>query len=484
MNTKTQVTNKIVWITTALIISLGFFVYSNSLNGEFIWDDAHLVKDNLYIRNWSNIPKFFTQSMAKGADAPTMYSFYRPLQMFTYTLDYSLWKLNVKGYHLTNVILHILASLMLFWLINILYGNHILSFITTILFVSHPIHSEAVSYISGRADPLALTFMLLCFIFYIKSLQKNIKAYCILASVSYVLAILSKEISLVLPLLVFLYHYSFKQRVSLKKILPLFSITLVYAILRFTLLGFLSAHLIHKTQLWQRLPGFFAAIASYFRLMILPVNLHMEYGNELFGLQDPKVLLGIIIFVSLCVLIHKTRLTGSLIFFSSAWFLIALLPSSNLYPINAYMSEHWLYLPSIGCFLLLAKGIAYLYQKLQFKILSLAIVISLVAFYSYLTFAQNSYWSEPISFYQRTLKYAPRSARVYYNLANAFRHNGLNDKAVQYYYKTAEIEPQHADAYYNLGKTFDELNQSKEAMAAYQKASASNPILQLGKYLL
>lgn len=159
MKTKKIAKNKVVLLSIALIIILGFIAYGNSLNGKFIWDDFNLVRDNRHIRNSSNITGIFTQDI--GAGAAEKYNFYRPLQMFTYMIDYSLWKLNVKGYHLTNTILHILAALVIYWLIDILFRDNLLSLFTSLFFVACPIHSEAVSYISGRADSLVTLFMLL-----------------------------------------------------------------------------------------------------------------------------------------------------------------------------------------------------------------------------------------------------------------------------------------------------------------------------------
>ncbi|HQP11123.1 MAG TPA: hypothetical protein PKV41_07065, partial [Candidatus Omnitrophota bacterium] len=238
---RSSVRKKNVFWSVILIVVLGFAVYAGSIPGEFIWDDEHLVSDNLYIRDWSNLPKFFTEGMAAGADAPTLYSFYRPVQMITYALDYSVWKLDPRGYHFTNIILHVLAALAVFWLITILYKNLGLALLTSLFFVVHPVHTEAVSYIAGRADSLSVLFMLGCFIFYIKALASDKKVHYALMILSYTLAILSKELSLILPILLLLYHYAFKQQIKSKVFLPVLTINIVYIILRMTALGFLSA---------------------------------------------------------------------------------------------------------------------------------------------------------------------------------------------------------------------------------------------------
>ena len=133
------------------------------------------------------------------------------------------------------------------------------------------------------------------------------------------------------------------------------------------------------------------------------------------------------------------------------WFFVALLPSSNLYPINAYMAEHWLYLPSIGFFLLLAGIFNAMTKEEKLKIYSYAALAVLIFFYGYLTVRQNNYWQDPVAFYKRTLKFAPGSYRVYYNLGREYLVSGNNNEASADFRKAIEIYPDFSDAYNNLG---------------------------------
>lgn len=143
-------------VSMVLIILLGIVVYSNSIDNRFIWDDHFLITNNESVKNWSGIPKVFTSDVEDGSGR--RFILYRPIQMVTYMFDYSLWHLNAKGYHLTNIALHILVSLSLFWLINVLCGNTLISFLASMFFVAHPAHTEAITYISGRADSLSAFF--------------------------------------------------------------------------------------------------------------------------------------------------------------------------------------------------------------------------------------------------------------------------------------------------------------------------------------
>ncbi|MFC1657926.1 tetratricopeptide repeat protein [Candidatus Omnitrophota bacterium] len=467
--TKKQTT----FISVILITILGFAVYANSLNSKFLWDDQYLVEENTYIRSWSNIPKLFTQDIAAGAGE--QFNFYRPFQTLTYMIDYSIWKLDVRGYHLSNILFHILASLSIFWLVNLLFNDKFLSLLTSIFFVVHPVHTEAISYISGRSDPLSVLFLLLCIIFYIKYLNLGRGSWLIFTILSYILAVLSRENSLILPALLLLYHYSFRKKIKITPFLSILTITLIYIILRFTALRALLSQIDAPYTLVQRIPGFFVAIATYSRLLLMPVNLHMEYVGRLFGLTHPKVIIGIIILFSLLTYMFRAKNNRRLEFFCISWFLLTLLPVSNLYPINAYMAEHWLYLPSVGWFILMAKGLSYFYRNKQWRILALILLIGIVVICSLLTIKQNLYWGEPLVLYERTLKYAPDSVRAHYNLGVIYEAINKEQEAVDLYKKAIEINPDYAKAYNNLGTIYNSMGKREEAVGLYKKAIEINP---------
>ncbi len=476
-------------ISIGLIIILGFAVYANSLNGKFIWDDRYLIKDNTYIKDFSNIKKIFTQGIGAGAGIES--SSYRPIQMITYIINYSLWRLDVQGYHLTNVLLHIMAALSIFWLTFILFGNRFISLFTSALFVVHPIHTEAVSYISGRADSLAALFMLLSFILYIKYLDKKNTLLYIFTLLAYTLALLSRENSLILPALLLLYHYDYsaspaeggqggsafggRKKFKIKEFLPVLVIGFVYILLRLTILKAPLPHTSGATTLFQRMPGFFVAITNYIRLLFLPFNLHMEYGDRLFGLADPRALLGIIIAGLSLIYAFRIRKSNALIFFGVLWFFLTLVVQSNLYPTAAYMAEHWLYLPSIGFFLILANGFKAIQKSRTGLNLSYFFIIILLVFYSYLTIRQNNYWREPIAFYKRTLEYAPDSPRVYNDLGIAYHDMGRYREAIAPFEKAVKLKPDYVMAYINLGKLYNSVGKRGEAITVLKQAIEIDP---------
>ena len=191
-----------------LLLLIGLYVYAGSLHNEFLWDDHTYMVTNPNIKDFSLLPRLFTTNMASTYVQDSRY--YRPLQMFTYMMDYSLWKLNPQGYHITNILLHLLVSLTLYCFVSLLSGKRSLAFFTSLVFVIHPIHISAVDFIAGRASSLSSLFILLSMIFYIKCVdEKNRTKNYILLIAAYILALLSKEISLILPFLLVLYHFTF-----------------------------------------------------------------------------------------------------------------------------------------------------------------------------------------------------------------------------------------------------------------------------------
>ena len=455
------------WLGIFLIIFLGLLVYANSLSGKFILDDNALIKDNTYIRNWSNVEKFFVSD----STSITKPAFYRPFQMVTYAADYSIWKLNAKGYHLTNILLHILAALLLYWLISILYKDALIALLASIFFVTHPIHTEAVAYISGRSDSLVGIFIFLSFIFYIKRIQTGKIRFYLFMILSYIGALLSRETSLMLPLLLLAYHYVFEEKIRFKEFFSFLIVTFIYTALLIFILPSGDSY----TAFFQRLPGFFVAIASYIRLLILPFRLHMGYGIKLFNLTDPKAIAGIIMLVFLLFYVLKNKNQKKTVLFSVSWFLIALLPVSNLYPLNAYMSEHWLYIPSMGFFIILSSNLSRIYRIKKFHAVGVALIIGILVFYSYLTIKQNEYWKTSIDFYNRTIKYVPDNWRLYVNLGNAYVDIGKNEKAITSYKKALDINPNAAPVYISLGIVYNNTGRGEEAIAMFRKALKINP---------
>ena len=460
-------------LAVALIVCVGALAYANAPKGEFILDDGLLVQGNLYIRDWKNIPKLFTEDVGEGGGGD--YSFWRPLQLLTYMAEYAFWKDNPAGYHLGNIIWHILAALALFWFVQLLFGDRLLALLTGLLFVAHPVHTEAVTYISGRPDPLSTVFILLTLVFTLKAVQTRKASLLFLTLLSYVAALLSRENSLIVPVLFLLIGTAFGKRLPKAHVWGVNLLAGAYIILRFTLLRFLFSHHEVSTTLFQRVPGFFLAFARYLRILVLPIDLHMEYGTKTFPVTEPLVLLGAVLFGVFIFLLFKESKRRSLVYFALAWSLITLLPVANLYPINAYMAEHWLYLPSIGFFLIVAKYFSSWMRRDRVRGAALTGFVIVAGLLVALTAVQNTTWFESIAFYERTLRYAPDSSRAHSNLGMEYSRLGQTQKAASLYEKAIQLDHKNFKAHYNLGILLGDLGEKRAAENAYKASLSIRP---------
>lgn len=475
----------------ALII-VGLAVYSAAAMGGFVWDDGKLVRYNTLIRSFSHIGNMFTNNLGAGFDPDlpagfpgTDYGYYRPLTFLSFALDYRIWEANPFGYHLANIILHILVCIALYTLTDILFkrpgsfgklrtrpepGKRVegFAFWTAMLFLVHPVHTEMVSYISCRGDSLSTLFMLPAFIAYLRFLDTGGIRYFIFLSAGYTAALFSKENALVFPLLLMAYHIAFKRKLRLIPFIPLVAIIAGYILLRSTLTGF------PPTDIYTcavRIPGFFAAIAGYLKLLLLPVNLHSVYGNEPFSVYDPNVLLGAVLTAGLLLYAFRKR-KDTMIIFSILWFFIALLPSSSVYPVNyAYMNEHWLYLPSMGFFMLAADRAVKAYRFTAVR----AGMILLTAVFACMTYRQSLYWHDQVSLFERNLIFAPDTWWVYNNLGAGYAEKGEHKQAIQNYSQALKLDPRADRVYVNLAMEYAKAGRAREGVETLKRGMAINP---------
>lgn len=464
----------------AVIVLTGFAVYGNSLDGPFIWDDKQLVQDDVRIKDGGkSIGHILSNSLRASSDGST--TSFRPLQTITYIFDYSLWRTNVLGYHLTNVTFHILTALAIFWFVRILFGNISLSFLTAFLFLLHPVHTEAVSYISGRADPMVMFFMMISFCLYLNSCSKQTVLNIGFMSFCYLCALLSRENGLILPLLILFYHYVFKKPIPKKAFASIIVVSLIYIVWRGIVFKGTVTDMPMETTLWQRTPGMFVAFTNYIRLLFVPFGLHMEYGGLLFYWNEPKIYVGLGLFLGVLFLWYKRR-EDRLTFYSVGWFLIALFPLSNIYALNAYMAEHWLYMPSVGFFLLLANFIGSAYRTQKYRFFAVVLCIGLTLYYGGMTIYQNHFWRDPIRFYTRMLKFNTESARLYNNLVSEHIKARKEGDLITLLESARKIDPTNEVIYNNLGIAYNRTGNSRKALSAYEKAFELDPDYGLAYY--
>jgi len=457
------------------LFCLGFFAYGAVVKGDFIWDDPNLVGNNVAIKDISRAGRIFTQDVEAGAGGATR--FYRPLLTLSFMVDYARVGLDPSGYHITNILLHVFAAWALFWFLGVLFKDLRLALLAAVFFVVHPVHTEAVSYISGRSDPLVLIFFLTAFVFYVKSVRRPSLWADLGLGMAYACALLSRESALVFLVLALAgVHGILREKVRGRSIVILIAVTAAYGVVRARVFqgAFPMPEALPFAQRW---PGAFVAVVHYLRLLIWPFDLHMEYGMPVFSPLHPKVLAGVFLLGGLAGGVVWSRRRDPIVAFALAWFLIGLAPVLNFIPLNAYMAEHWLYLPSVGFVLLLALFVRRLSAGPAGVLAARALAAGLLLFFLALTIRQNiAYWRVPKLFYETTLKFAPQSSRLMTNLGHVYQGEGRLEEAEALYRKAIAIDPRHEiRAYSGLGAVYQRMGRNEEAIAVTRAGIAAAP---------
>jgi len=470
MNNKIK--KSVLFLTFLSLSFICFISYLNSLHNPFIWDDQALIEKNTLIRNWHLWPKAFVSDLyyhvASGSN------FYRPLQTLTYMWDYHFWQLDPFGYHLTNIILQVLVSFLVFLLVLRLYGSFAVSFSTSAFFALCPLAVESVTYISGRAELLMGSSLIAALLLFISSEDSNGEGRIIYLCFSvffFILGLMSKELAVVFPLIVTTYAYYLKRdklnfKYFINSVLIFFVIDLLYLALRLSFLDFSTYRppALSQYPLFIRLMVFPKVVVTYLKLLIVPVGLHMSRTlvrpSSFLGIFFAWFALGIISVYLWHNIFGKHKGVYPFMLF---WALAFFLPQSGIVPINAFVSDHFIYLSSISFFLL----ISILMSKYLKKTVFVASVTGLIIFYGSLTAARNFDWKDPVIFYKKLVQLSPDSFQGHNNLGLQYEYRKLYDQAIKEYNRALEIKPDLLEAHSNLANLYFKMNKLNEAKKEY-----------------
>jgi len=485
-----------------LLAFVGFFARSPALQGQRIWDDQFLVHENPFIKS----PLLILESFRHYLFLDSYSSHYRPVQNISYFFDYLFWNTNEFGFHLTNVLLHVSSGIVLYFLVQqlilsfrfrfspqrvrqkILARSPWISqaaFLVAFIWTVHPVHSAAIDYISGRADSLAFLFAGAGWLLFVRAQTTNNRAarvsLCLLAVVSGLLALCSREIALIWILL-FSAHLLFIDR-------SIESRTRVYALV--CCLGLILTY-VGLRQLPANQPTFPAptgfsppvravlmarALGDYGRLMVWPSNLYMERSvSDPPHCQSPQAwrdtigteylsILGMIVVVLLFAGCIKKDRWQSMRIFGAAWFIGAYLPISNLIQLNATVAEHWLYLPSVGLLIFVGGWLLRLPVALR-PVITTCAAIAIVAL-GVRSFSRSSDWATEETFYKRTFEAGSRSARVAVNLGEVYAARHAYPEAERLFRSVLEQNPDYPIAQNNLASVLAREGKNKEAEALF-----------------
>lgn len=480
------------WLILLLFVIAGFATYFPCLRGERIWDDTYLIGENPFFRS----PAFSTEVFRQYLFTESFSTHYRPVQNISYMLDYWLWGESTTGYHCTNVLLHTVAAWLLFLLLRRLLAalwkdgddKGIAAILIALTWLVHPVHNAAVAYIAGRADSLAALFAMGAWLAWMRAQDSpsigGRAALCTMAALSALTALCSKEIALVWALIFVIYTLFFDRKGLVGRLLAFLGLAAVVSL--YAVLHSLPAHRAAAASLVPEPLGGRAVLAlralgDYGRLMLMPGRLMMErslgpsdmyssYSSWLHSIGAEYLsLLGAGLLALFGWLWSKGGEALSLRRLGVLWFVVAVIPISNLIPLNAEVAEHWIYVASIGFLLAIAGAIANAPDKMKRICVPLSIAAALAL--ATRTHFRAADWKDGETFARRTIEDGGASARLLSYYAQELGRKGKLQEQEQVYRKTLIIFPDSMAARINLGICLQKLGRAEEA----------KPLLDIGR---
>lgn len=496
---------------------IGFLVYFFNLNNPLFWDDNDWIINNNFVHtiSWDNIKFWLMHNTLAGVGLKSNY--YRPFLFFTFALNYVISGIKPLGYHLFNNLIHLTNGILVFLLIAQVFKKRLLAFLTALIFLIHPLQTEAITYIAGRGDALVTLFMLLALLLFYQAESRGLRWFSakkVLSLIFLGFALLSRETAIIFPFLVLVFYLAFTPsahqpaqtgtrgqasagfwqigKSGLSKTWPYFVVVFVYGVLRLTVLNFLNTLNFYSTpnpyseNLRYRLFTFMHVLVDYFKLLFVPINLHMERSMTVHTTlwQWPVWLGAVLVALIVCigyVLYRKRRGDFSVWLFGWGVFFIGLAPVSGITPINAVIYEHWLYLPMMGFWLVAVFYLVKLFDFLRakkwaagYRLLALGLTVYCV-FFAYQAIQRNRLWGNALAFYQDILKYEPASVRINNNVGNIYYNQKDLANAEKYYRLAVAQEETFAEPYFNLATILQAKGDIYGAIKLYEKAIAVNP---------
>ncbi len=456
-----------------LLAALCFLAFANTFGNGFVYDDRKIIVENSLITSLANFPKIFSTSyLGTGRTVGGIY--YRPLSIATYALNYAIGGLDPLGYHLVNLLIHLGVTLALYFLIRKLGCSWSAGLAGATLFAVHPIHTEAVTGIVGRAELLMALGVLSALAWYIKGRAPGgLRLHYAFASLAaFVLGLLAKEQAMMLPFILVLYEISdWKKQAGGKALgrnlsircVPYFIVAVLFLAAPAITFGnrlspisrtpFIDNPLAHVDWFLRVLTAVKIA-GKYLWLCLWPEHLSVDYSYNAIpislSLWEPGFLAGLAAWVALSALAVWSFFRGTrLAFLAVGLMLLTFLPASNLLiPIGTIMGERLFYLPSAGLGLLVAAGWDKMARMASGKRIScrvgivgfigLALVISI---FTGRTFFRNRDWQNEMRLFQSATAVVPANAKMRYNVG-ALKEDV--DEALKDYEQALRIYPAYA----------------------------------------
>jgi tetratricopeptide (TPR) repeat protein len=488
------------WRLYALVFAVAVGCYVNSLNGELLFDDLPAIVENRMVRDGAVADIVRTPSWAHWVGIG--YAGYRPVTTLSFALNHRLHGLAPFGYHLVNVILHAVVCVLLLVVLTRITAQRDLAVLAAMLFAAHPVHTEAVASVVGRAELLAAFFAVTAWLLAAEARRRPQRAIALGISAGLVLAagVFSKEnaatvIGVVIAADVVYRGERESMSAELRRGVPVYLMLALGAGAALAIRTFVAREMLPAASSFDnvlagapcasRVLTTLAITGSYARLLVWPLRLSADYSfrqvEAVSSASTPGVALGLgVVLLAAGGIVWGWRRQRHLCFaLACVAATFSIVAFNALAGIGATMAERFLYLPSIGFCLCVAVAIDAIKSGGRRggpsrRSLAAFIVTVLVVLYAARTMARNRIWSDRLAFTEAMVADAPLSARSHRELGLAYSWQGRHDEAIAALRASLDIS-EHPAALYDLGNVSLRARRFDEAIAAYARALERKP---------
>ncbi|HWR57562.1 MAG TPA: tetratricopeptide repeat protein [Thermodesulfovibrionales bacterium] len=487
-------------LCVAVIILVSFAVYFNALFNGFVYDDMHQVLENPWIKDIRHLSTIFSNSVWSFHKDAQISNYYRPMMHVIYMLNYYCFGLRPWGFHLVNILFHVGVSVLVFIITKKLLKEYgplnpcpvpegsdwgILSapFIAALLFATHPVHTEAVTWVAGLPEVSYTFFYLLSFYFYIRS-SGGLDSHYLTSVLFFSFAAFSKETALTLPVVLVAYDFAFRNEgnrffACWKRYIPYLVTVGIYLIARFHALeSFVPIRSYTDLSAYQYVINAFPLFMKYIEKLLLPVNLNFWHTfhpiSSVFETEGLLSLTVVAVFgVSSLIFMKKNKVA----FFILLLVVVPLLPVLYIPGISGKpFAERYLYLPSSGYAILIAIFLSWLKGKLSpgALVITLSLIV-LTGLFIFGSVSRNSTWKDDYTLFADTVGKSPDVAETRNNLGKALADRGRFDEAIEQFWIALRIKPGSADTHNYLGIAYYKKGWIDKAVEQYQIALTLKP---------
>ncbi len=444
--------------------------------------DFITLDDPVYVTLNRNIQSGITLDGFRWAFFTTYAEFWHPLTWLSLMFDYQIYGSNAGGYHMTNLILHILSTLLLFWLLNRMTETIWKSAFVTALFALHPLHVESVAWISERKDVLSGFFWMLTLCMYVYYTEKPAMKRYLPVLFAFVCALMSKPMVVTLPVIMILLDYWPLKRFESKKDnfilwqlrekLPFFVLSAVFSIITFYAQPSAPAKIF---PLSSRLANAPLSFVTYLFKTFWPLDLSVFYPFPS-QIQVWKVLCAslLIFLISAAVILAVKRLPY--LFVGWLWYAITILPVIGIVQVgNHAMADRYTYLPYVGIAIMLAWGVPLLFPREDiWKKVLFPAGIAFLAIMALAAWQQCGYWKNSFKLFGHALSVTKNNYLAHNSIASALSNEGRNAEAIYHYNQSIITEPKYIPTYINKGDIYIKLGQYQSAIDSFNEAIGRN----------